>query len=577
MNRPLALAATAALTVLFAHAGCGPSSEIAPRPDAGVPDIDAAPDAPDPMNDPAIDGQLVINEVMVANAATVTTDGVARDWIEVYNPTDVALRLQGYALTDELAAPRKHILGPSVSIAAHGYLLLWADNDRALGADHLGFQLAKEQGEIALTRPDGSFIDRVTYGAQEVDFSAAREPDGSDAWVIEWHPSPGVRNPDGSGHPVGREDASAPPEMIPAAGDLSEQVLGYDADPEIALTVGAAEAQALRTDPRTYVRATIGFRGRDYGPCGLRLKGVNSFEPFDGKPSYRIDCDRFVPGGRFFGLEHLVLDNMHSDFSMMHERMAYWVARNARVPAARSNHARVSINGAPAALYAAVEAVDSKMMKRWFPDGDGPLYEATDVDFTAAYLPQFELDSGPDDRSLISGLATALTNPDPDAALAAAGVYVDLDEWRRFWAVESVVAQFDAYPYSFPGDDFYLYAVPGGKLQFIPSGMDETFYSAELDPSSTMMLHGLLATTCRASAACFQAYVDAVWEVVAQVESMNWVAERQRIVTRIAPWVAADVKKPYTDADVATFQMNLYWFTTERRMRLAAMLPPRSP
>ena len=40
--------------------------------------------------------------------------------------------------------------------------------------------LAREGGDLALMRPDGSFIDRMHYGAQETDFSAAREPDGSE-------------------------------------------------------------------------------------------------------------------------------------------------------------------------------------------------------------------------------------------------------------------------------------------------------------------------------------------------------------------------------------------------------------
>ena len=578
MNRPLTLAAAAALTVLFAHAGCGPSGEVPDHPDAG-PDlqIDAAPDAPDPMNDPAVDGQLVINEVMVANAVTVVDNGVARDWIELYNPTDTTLHLQGYGVTDDLMTPRKHILGPSVTIPAHGYLLLWADNDRGLGANHLGFQLAKEEGTIALTRPDGTFIDRVQYGAQEVDFSAAREPDGSDHWVIEWHPSPGVRNPDGSGQPVGREDVNAPPEMIPAAGDLSEQVLGYDADPQFAITIGAAEMQALRNDPRTYVPASITFLGRTWSPVGLRLKGVNSFEPIDGKPSFKLDFDRFVEGGRFFGLERLVLNNMHSDFSMMHERIGYWIARGLNVPASRSNHARVSVNGGPVSLYAGVEAVDKQMLKRWFPDNDGTLFEATDVDFQPQYISLFEVDDGPDDRTILTNVASALANPDADAALAAAGQYVDLDEWRRFWAMESLVAQFDAYPYSFPGDDFFVYAPPGGKLAFIPWGMDETFYSGQLDFTSDTMLHGLLATTCKRSPTCWQAYVNAVWDALATAESMNWVAERQRVASRIAPWTAADQRKAYPDSDVATFQMNMYWFVSDRRLNMSIILPPRAP
>ena len=68
--------------------------------------------------------------------------------------------------------------------------------------------------------------DRVALGAQEVDFSAAREPDGSKLWGVEWHASPGAAHPTGAGQPVGPEDVTQPPEQIPAAGDLSERILG---------------------------------------------------------------------------------------------------------------------------------------------------------------------------------------------------------------------------------------------------------------------------------------------------------------------------------------------------------------
>jgi hypothetical protein len=579
VNRSLTFAAAAALTVLFAHAGCGAGDPgVDPGPDAmEPPPIDAMPDTPDAMNDPSIDGKLVINEVMVANATTISDGGKARDWIELYNPTDTALRLQGYGITDELMVPKKHIFGPSVMIPAHGFLLLWADNEPALGATHLRFQLAKEPGEVALTRPDGSFIDRLQYGAQEVDFSAAREPDGSNKWVIEWHPSPGVANPSGSGTGMGLEDVSMPPEQVPAAGDLSEQILGYDAEPQFTLTIGPDQIIALRNQPREYVPASITFRGREWGPVGVRLKGVNSFQPIDRKPSFRLDFDRFVEGGRFFGIEHMVLNNMDDDFSMMHERLAYWLARGAHVPAPRCNHARVSVNGAPAALYAHVEAIKHKFLERWFADADGTLYEATDVDFQPQYINAYEIETGPDDRTLLVGLSTALANPDPDAAIAAAAQYVDLDEWRRFWALESVVGQYDAYPYSFPGDDIYLYADPTThKLNFIPSGMDETFYSSEIDPSSVMRLNGKLATACRASASCFQLYVNAVWDMQAQAESMNLEGERTRVVNQIAPWVLADQRKPYPDSEVSAYQTNLYWFIHERRTKLTMYFPPRA-
>jgi hypothetical protein len=137
-----------------------------------------------------------------------------------------------------------------------------------------------------------------------------------------------------------------------------------------------------------------------------------------------------------------------------------------------------------------------------------------------------------------------------------------------------VIAQFDSFPYSVPGDDIFLYADPtDGRLSFMPWGMDETFYSAKLDVKN---VHSVLAKKCLASPACLQEWADQTWDILALTERLGLEAERRRIIAQIAPHVAADTRKPYTDAQVAMSQMDLYWFLSERRADLVTMLPPPS-
>ena len=575
MNR-LARFTTLGLALAVAACGGPPSAGdddgVVP-PDAR--EIDAPLDAPLPMVGPEVDGKLVINEVMAINALSGTdATGAAGDWLEIYNPTAVDISLQDYAITDDFMAPRKHILGGGVVVRAHGYKVLWADNQPGRGNDHLRFSLDGDLGDLALTRPDGTFIDRVHYDKQETDFSAAREPDGSDAWVIEWHPSLGAANPAGSGQPIGVENVANPPEAIPAAGDLSEQVVGYDMQPSFELAISNEGIAALRAQPREYVRAAVTFRGRSYGPVGIKLKGGNSFTDIDHKPSFHVNVNKFVDGAQLFGLTDLTLNNMDDDYSMLHERLSYWVARHVGVPASRCNHARVTVNGTIYGLYANVETVKGRMVKRWFEMPDGPLFEATDVDFEAQYIAQYQLKSGPDDRSMLTGLATALTIADPDEALAAAAAFIDLNEFRKYWAMAAVIGQLDSFPYSFPGDDIFLYADPTHKLTILPWGMDETMSAADFDVTTTS---SVLAAKCKASPTCFQAFVDQTWDTLTAVESMGWVTERQRIVDQIAPSVAWDTRKRYTASEVAAGQDASYWFAQERRLWLTMYLPPRSP
>ena len=573
MNRAASFAALGlALAVAACSGSSGDDDGVVP-PDAR--DIDAPLDAPLPMVGPEIDGKLVINEVLAINASSGTdATGAAGDWLEIYNPTAVDISLQNYAVTDDLMAPRKHIIGGGVVVAAHGYLVLWADNEPGRGNNHLRFSLDGDLGDLALTRPDSTFIDRVHYQQQETDFAAAREPDGSDAWVIEWHPSLGAANPAGSGQPIGVENVAQPPEAIPAAGDLSEQLLGYDAMPVFGLTISEADLGRLRTSPRAYVHAMVSVRGRDYGPVGVKLKGGNSFTDIDHKPSFRINVDEYVPGAQLFGLTDLTLNNMDDDLAMIRERLSYWVTRRVGLPASRCNHARLTVNGTIFGLYSNVETVKGRMMKRWFEMPDGPLFEATDVDFQAEYIPQYQLESGPDDRAMLTGLANALTITDPDQALAAAAAFIDLNHFRKFWAMSSVVGQLDSFPYSFPGDDIFLYADPSHKLTILPWGMDETFLAADFNVTT---VSSVLATKCKASPTCFQAYVDATWDLLASVETMGWEAERQRVIDQIAPSVAWDTRKRYSADDVTTNQLATYWFMHERRLWLTMYLPPRSP
>jgi hypothetical protein len=554
---------------LVLAAACSPSST------SDSPDCPGGDDMMEPSVPPEVDGRLAINELMVSNVLTaVDEEGFAADWIELYNPGNVDVSLTGYGVTNDLREPRKHVIGAGVTVPAGGYLELWLDQQPERGTTHLCLEAEKDGGELGLARPDGSYIDRIAYGAQATDFSAARVPDGSDSWQIEWHASPGAPNPEGDGEPVGLEDTSSPPEEVPAAGDLTEYILEYDTIHELELVVEPEHAASLESDPRTYVPGHMVFDGRRYGPVGVRLKGQNSFLPFSQKPSLRLNINEYAHGARFFGLKDMTLNNMAEDFSMMHERLAYRVARDFDVPASRANHIVLTVNGEHYGLYTQIESMKEKLIGRWFEDPTGPLYDGLDVDFVEELINNYELQDGPDDRTLLFAVAEALRNPDPDAAIDAARAGIDLDQFLRFWAMTSVVGQFDSMPYSDPGDDYFVYADPGtGKLFFLPWGMDETFYSAELDVTE---ISSVLARTCKESPACFQAYADACWRLLDQLETMNWEAEHARIKEQIAPHVTADTRKPYTNAMVVEFQGQMGFFISDRRFWLEQMLPPPS-
>ena len=109
----------------------------------------------------------------------------------------------------------------------------------------------------------------------------------------------------------------------------------------------------------------------------------------------------------------------------------------------------------------------------------------------------------------------------------------------------------------------------------MPWGMDETFLSGSLDFVGKMWAP--IAKSCMASAPCFQRYVNQVWELLGKVEALNWVAEHDRVAAQIAPYVAMDTRRHYTDADVAHGQSDMGFFISERRTHITSLIPPAAP
>ena len=530
-----------------------------------------------PAVDPSVDGQLTINELMPDNVLTVKDDrGAASPWIEIYNPTGQDISLGGYGITDDFTAPGKAVLPAGVVAPAGGYLLLWADGNASAGPAHLAVLLSHLGGSLALARPDGSFIDRLTYGAQETDISAAREPDGSGSWISEWNVSPGAANPTGTGQPFPPQAAGDPPEAVPAAGDMSDRVLGYDLVPQFDLEISDDNIASLRAAPATWVQAMLVYQGRSYGPVGVNLKGTSSFQPIDGKPGFRVNVNKFVSGAKFFGLKEFLLNNMTTDPSMLRERLAYWIGRQiGGVPASRCNHSWVTMNGAPLGLYATVEEPKEQLMAYYFPDATGPVYTINYADFQPAYISAFELQDGTNDLSLINGATAALQMTPADAAIAAAAQFVNLHEFDRYWALMVLTGHWGGWPYAPDpepvGANAGTYADPTThQLYFIPEGINDAFSTADFD--FVKQVKSVLAAACAASPSCFQDFAAQLNEIVGTATQLNWSGEMQRVAAQIAPYVAMDGKKPYSNDDVAMYQQQVGYFMTGRATFVAEYL-----
>lgn len=117
------------------------------------------------------------------------------DFIELFNLDTLPVALGGLYLTDQpFGAPTRHPIASLSFIAGRGFAELIADGATAAGADHLGFSLSADQGQIALNAADLSSIDSVVYGPQQLNASMGRCPDGAAKITTLAATTPGVAN-----------------------------------------------------------------------------------------------------------------------------------------------------------------------------------------------------------------------------------------------------------------------------------------------------------------------------------------------------------------------------------------------
>jgi hypothetical protein len=126
------------------------------------------------------------------------------DWIELYNASEHDAHLAGYFITDNKNRPFKQVLPPEAVVPAHGFLVLFADNQPGEGPLHLAFALSGVGGEsVYLADPRGNLLDGTDLPAtpggdagDPPDHSYARFPDGSGAfqWCGAFGMTPGESN-----------------------------------------------------------------------------------------------------------------------------------------------------------------------------------------------------------------------------------------------------------------------------------------------------------------------------------------------------------------------------------------------
>lgn len=245
--------------------------------------------------------------------------------------------------------------------------------------------------------------------------------------------------------------------------------------PQLAIELETKELDALRREPRKYVKATLKEGDKVYKDIGIHLKGAaGSFRGIDDKPGLTLNMDKFTDGQRFHGMDKLHLANSVQDPSYLSELICGELFRAAGVPAARIGHAVVTINGKRRGLYYLKEGYDNSFLKRHFGNKNGNFY---DGGFLRELDQPLQLLSGKNDMANhadLKALMTAAREKDLKQRFQQMEKLLDLDKFISYLVLEVITWDWDGYPMN--RNNYRIYHDPQrNKIVFLPSGMDQMF------------------------------------------------------------------------------------------------------
>ena len=286
-------------------------------------------------------------------------------------------------------------------------------------------------------------------------------------------------------------------------------------------TRSMATALSLQPGPTpfSYFRGDITVNGTKLSSVGIRKKGfIGSLDNV--RPSLKIKLNHFDDGTRTLeGMDRLTLNNNRQDRSLASQYLSYHLFHQAGVPAPRCNLAVVTVNGENLGIYSHVEAVRRPFVDRHFGTTAGAVFEGTLTDFFADRLERFDNKgnkkwSQTKGREILRQLCDALETETPETDKQLDEL-IDVYEFLKFWAVESLIGFWDGY--SGNQNNFFVYLREDAKIRFIPWGVDSAFSNRRFGSRSngyqSVFAKGLLANRLNRNPAIREMY-QLVLEIV---------------------------------------------------------------
>ncbi len=189
-------------------------------------------------------GAVMLSEVLGNNAASYTYNGASPDWIELYNRSNEAVNLAGYALSDNPKNPALWVF-PDVTIGAGEYMVVAASGldvrDTQKKTLETNFSLSADGEVVLLFSPTGELLDKLQLPSAGVDVSFGRT-DGALRYYDD--PTPGAANGPGAAGVTVQPQFSVLPGIYTSAIELE---LTADASAKIYYTTNCTEPTSAST------------------------------------------------------------------------------------------------------------------------------------------------------------------------------------------------------------------------------------------------------------------------------------------------------------------------------------------
>tara|TARA_R110002033_G_C3881801_1_gene238044 strand:- start:1052 stop:2572 length:1521 start_codon:yes stop_codon:yes gene_type:complete len=240
-----------------------------------------------------------------------------------------------------------------------------------------------------------------------------------------------------------------------------------------------------------FVPAEVFYNGIEWYRVGVRFKGNSSLASSWAsgilKLSFKLDFDEFeddypqIDNQRFYGFKKLSLKNNYNDKSMMREKVAGDVFRNAGLVGSHTAFYVLYVDHGDGpeyfGVYTLVEEVDDTVLDTQFSDDDGNLYKpdgdaATfasgtyDEDEYVKKTNEDDVDFS-DVQSLLSIVNDASRTTDAATWRTNLDAVFDTDVFLKYLAANTVIQNWDTYGKM--SHNYFLYNDPDtSKLTWIP-------------------------------------------------------------------------------------------------------------